>query len=43
MLETIAYLTAECCSGKPEQRRSFLSASGIAPECLPACSEDNKL
>ena len=42
MLETIAYLTAECCSGKPEQCRSFRAESGIAPEFFPACCADNK-
>ncbi|MCL2791007.1 MAG: helix-turn-helix domain-containing protein [Desulfobulbus sp.] len=37
MLETIAYLTAECCLGQPEQCRAFRTASGVAPEFLPAC------
>jgi len=40
MLETIAYLTAECCSGQPEQCREFRAASGVAPEFLPACCAD---
>jgi len=42
MLETIAYLTAECCSGNPDQCRSFRAESGVAPELLPPCCEDNK-
>jgi len=42
MLETIAYLTAECCSGRPEQCQSFRAESGVAPEFLPACGEKNK-
>jgi DNA-binding transcriptional ArsR family regulator len=39
MLETIAYLTAECCSGKPDQCRAFREESGVAPEFLPAFCE----
>ena len=35
MLDVIAYLTAECCSGKPEQCRSFQAARGVASELLP--------
>ena len=27
MLDTIAYLTAECCAGNPEQCRSYLASS----------------
>jgi len=42
MLKTIAYLTAECCSGKPDQCRSFRAESGVAPEFLPSCCEDKK-
>jgi DNA-binding transcriptional ArsR family regulator len=42
MLDTIAYLTAECCSGKPEQCRVYWEKSGIAPEFIPACCEDKK-
>ncbi len=42
MLETIAYLTAECCSGAPEQCRAYRAAGGVAPEFLPACCEDKK-
>lgn len=39
MLETIAYLTAECCSGKPEVCRTYRAESGIEPVFLPACCE----
>jgi DNA-binding transcriptional ArsR family regulator len=42
MLETIAYLTAECCSGSPDQCRKYRAESGVAPELLPACCEDKK-
>jgi len=42
MLETIAYLTEECCSGQPEQCQNFLAASKVAPEFLPACGEDKR-
>jgi len=42
MLETIAYLTAECCSGNPDQCRSFRAESGVAQEFLPSCCEGNK-
>ncbi len=36
MLELIAYLTEECCSGHPEQCASLRSASGCSPAVLPA-------
>jgi DNA-binding transcriptional ArsR family regulator len=42
MLETIAYLTAECCSGNPGQCRNFRAESGVEPEFLPTCCEDKK-
>ena len=42
MLETIAYLTAECCSDNPEQCRSFREESGVAPGFLPPCCENTK-
>jgi DNA-binding transcriptional ArsR family regulator len=35
MLETIAYLTEECCSGKPDQCQNFRAASRVAPEFFP--------
>jgi DNA-binding transcriptional ArsR family regulator len=41
MLEAIAYLTAECCSGRSDQCQSFRAVSGVAPEFLPTCCEDN--
>ena len=43
MLETIAYLTAECCSGSPDLCRSFRAESEVAPEFFPTCCEGNKL
>lgn len=35
MLDIIAYLTSECCSGKPECCRKFRAESGINPSFLP--------
>jgi DNA-binding transcriptional ArsR family regulator len=35
MLELIAYLTAECCSGHPEHCQSFRAASGVPLGMLP--------
>ncbi|MDR0274886.1 MAG: helix-turn-helix domain-containing protein [Burkholderiaceae bacterium] len=35
MLETIAYLTDECCASHPDECRSFRAASQVAPEFLP--------
>lgn len=34
MLELVAYLTAECCSGRPEECQKFRAASPIRPEVL---------
>ncbi|MDR2573626.1 MAG: helix-turn-helix domain-containing protein [Desulfovibrio sp.] len=42
MLETIAYLTAECCAGNPEQCRAYRTESGVVSEFLPVCCEDKK-
>ncbi|MDR1607910.1 MAG: helix-turn-helix domain-containing protein [Deltaproteobacteria bacterium] len=42
MLETIAYLTAECCSGHPERCLAYRAESGVGPEFLPTCCEDKK-
>ncbi|MDR0238762.1 MAG: helix-turn-helix domain-containing protein [Deltaproteobacteria bacterium] len=42
MLETIAYLTAECCSGKPEQCQAYRTESSVASEFLPTFCEDKK-
>ena len=36
MLEMIAYLTAECCSGNPEQCLKYREASAVAENLLPA-------
>ena len=35
MLETISYLTAECCSGHPEQCRAYRRESGVNAVFLP--------
>jgi DNA-binding transcriptional ArsR family regulator len=35
MLEVIAYLTSECCSGNPEQCQKFRDASAVLPGFLP--------
>ena len=37
MHETIAYLTAECCTGKPEQCRNPPAASRLAPVAGRLC------
>lgn len=42
MLETIAYLTAECCSGNPDQCQTYRAESEVAPEFLPTCCENKK-
>ena len=42
MLGTIAYLTAECCSGNPEQCKKFRAESAVAPEFLPPRCGNNK-
>lgn len=42
MLETIAYLTTECCSGDPDRCQTYRAESGIAPEFLPACCDSKK-
>lgn len=34
MLATVAYLTAECCSGHPEQCRQYRDASAVSPDIL---------
>lgn len=41
MLQTIAYLTEECCSGNPGQCQIYRAESGVAPGLLPSCC-DNK-
>ena len=40
MLETIAYLTAECCSGSPHKCLAYRAESCVATEFLPNCCED---
>ncbi|MCL1940052.1 MAG: helix-turn-helix domain-containing protein [Desulfovibrionaceae bacterium] len=35
MLETVAYLTAECCTGNPDQCRSYRAVSPVSPTVLP--------
>ena len=35
MLDTIAYLTAECCSEHPEQCRRYRAVSSVSPDMLP--------
>ena len=35
MLDTIAYLTEECCSGQPEKCRAYRAASSVSPAVLP--------
>jgi DNA-binding transcriptional ArsR family regulator len=42
MLEIIAYLTSECCSGHPDQCARYRAESGVAPEMLPTCCEPSK-
>jgi hypothetical protein len=40
MLETIAYLTAECCSGNSAQGQACLTKIGAATEGINDCCED---
>ena len=40
MLETIAFLTDECCSGNPGYRRTCQTENMRAPELLAACCEE---
>ena len=42
MLDTIGYLTEECCSGNPEQCRSYRAASSVSPAVLPECGTAKK-
>lgn len=39
MLEVIAYLTAECCSGNPDACRRFRAESAVSPCLLPLRQE----
>jgi DNA-binding transcriptional ArsR family regulator len=38
MMETIAYLTDECCSGNPDQCGRIRVESGVTPEFMPDCN-----
>jgi len=42
MLDTIAYLTTECCSGHPEQCSSYCDAHTIASATQPKCGFTGK-
>ena len=42
MLDTIAYLTAECCSGHPDQCRNYRAASSVSHAVLPECGSVEK-
>ena len=42
MLETIAYLTAECCSAHPEQCHDYRAASYASPTVLLGCGATQK-
>lgn len=37
MLDMIAYLTAECCSGNPEECQKYRAASAVPEDLLPKC------
>ena len=43
MMETIAYLTEECCSGNLGQCQGSQAAGEIMPEFLPTCCKDEKM
>jgi len=43
MLDTIAYLTAECCSAHPEQCRDYRAASAVSPTLLPECGSTKNM
>jgi DNA-binding transcriptional ArsR family regulator len=42
MLEAIAYLTAECCSGKPEQSKNFRAENSKVQGFPSTCCEDKQ-
>lgn len=42
MLDAIAYLTAECCSGNPEQCMDYRKASGVSAGFLPECDTETE-
>ena len=39
MLETISYLTAECCSGNPDYCKQCRTQSSVEPALLPTCCD----
>ena len=39
MLDTIAYLTSECCANQPEQCRRYRAQSAVSPAVLPDTSD----
>ncbi|NOS96866.1 MAG: helix-turn-helix transcriptional regulator [Methylotenera sp.] len=41
MLDTIAYLTEECCSGNPQQCIDMRAASACSPSVLPLISTNS--
>jgi DNA-binding transcriptional ArsR family regulator len=42
MLETIAYLTDECCSGNSEKRVEFCTEKDVVPNFPLSCCENKK-
>ncbi|WP_047550986.1 ArsR/SmtB family transcription factor [Methylotenera sp. G11] len=42
MLETIAYLTEECCSGNPDQCADILNQSQCSPGLIPVIKSSKK-
>ena len=42
MLDVIDYLTAECCSGHPDQCRNYRAASSVSPAVLRECGFTEK-
>jgi DNA-binding transcriptional ArsR family regulator len=42
MLETIAYLTEECCSGNPDQCANIRAESSCSPDILPKINKINQ-
>jgi ArsR family transcriptional regulator, arsenate/arsenite/antimonite-responsive transcriptional repressor len=42
MLDLVAYLTEECCSGNPEQCADMRIASACSPVVLPALTQSEK-
>lgn len=42
ILEVIAYLTSECCSGNPDYCRQCRTESNVEPNLLPTCCENRE-